>query len=68
MPGNISATTFITWLITSMAKSNNVRVDPNLSGLMGNKHSNVAAAKVSELLQKDLEVSVIESTFLRLFC
>ena len=39
-----------------MATSYKIQVDPGHCGLMGYKCDEAAATKVSELLQKDLEV------------
>lgn len=41
----------------NMATAYNIHIDPSRIGLLGYKHNKAAAAKLSELLQKDLDVS-----------
>jgi hypothetical protein len=41
----------------NMATAYKILIDPSRVGLLGYKHNEAAAAKLSELLQKDLDVS-----------
>lgn len=43
--------------IINMATAYKIQIDPSRVGLLGYKHNEAAAAKLSELLQKDLDVS-----------
>lgn len=40
-----------------MATAYRIQIDPSRIGLLGYKHNKAAADKLSELLQKDLDVS-----------
>lgn len=41
-----------------MATAYRIQIDPSRIGLLRYKHNKAAAAKLSELLQKDLDVSI----------
>jgi hypothetical protein len=40
-----------------MATAYRIKIDPSRVGLLGYKHNKAAVAKLSKLLQKDLDIS-----------
>lgn len=50
-----------------MATAYRIQIDPSRIGLLGYKHNEAAAAKLSELLQKDLDVSNLCDKYMALY-